>query len=64
VRNNLLKNWNWTRVIYLSVGIVILVHTIIDNQLIGILGGAYISLMGVFGFGCAKGNCVIGQNKN
>lgn len=55
----LTKNWNITRIIYLSIGIVLLIHTIIDNQFFGIILGIYITLMGLFGFGCAAGSCSI-----
>ncbi|GGD98112.1 hypothetical protein [Planktosalinus lacus] len=58
---NLTKNWNITRLIYLAIGVVLLIHTIMDNQFFGILLGSYITLMGLFGFGCAAGSCSIDE---
>lgn len=57
MRNNVFKGWNFTRVLYTLIGLVLLTHAIIDYTFFGILLGLYISAMGIFAFGCAAGNC-------
>lgn len=52
------------RFIFLIMGLILLIHTLMDQQYIGTLLGIYITVMGLFGFGCAAGNCSIEQTKN
>jgi hypothetical protein len=63
VINSLLKGWTTVRIIYLLIGLVLIIHTIMDRQIIGVFLGLYILFMGLFGFGCAGGNCEIKENK-
>jgi len=63
VINKLLKGWTNLRIIYLLIGLVLIIHTIMDRQIIGVFLGLYILFMGLFGFGCAGGNCEIKENK-
>lgn len=51
------------RILFLVTGLVLLIHTLMDRQYIGALLGIYITAMGLFGFGCAAGNCSIQQTK-
>jgi hypothetical protein len=57
MKKKLLSGWTVQRAVFLGVGLLLLVHTIMDNQPIGIVLGIYITAMGLFGFGCASGNC-------
>ena len=52
------------RFIFLIMGLILLIHTLMDQQYMGTLLGVYITAMGLFGFGCAAGNCSIKQTKN
>ncbi len=59
----LTKHWDLSRIIYFSIGITLLIHAIMDSQLLGIILGSYITLMGLFGFGCAKSKCNFDKTK-
>jgi len=59
MKNNIFNGWNFTRVLYTLIGLVLLIHAIIDYTIFGILLGLYISAMGIFAFGCSAGNCSI-----
>tara|TARA_R110002072_G_scaffold22432_1_gene78690 strand:- start:13175 stop:13369 length:195 start_codon:yes stop_codon:yes gene_type:complete len=64
MKKRLLNGWNMQRFIFLIMGLILLIHTLMDQQYIGALLGMYITVMGLFGFGCASGNCSIEQTKN
>lgn len=57
----LVKGWTVIRVIYLAIGLAVIFQAINYNQWLGIFLGAYLSFMGLFGFGCAGGNCFEGN---
>lgn len=57
IKNRLLKNWTWMRAVYLLIGILLIFQAAYAAQWLGVLLGSYISAMGLFGFGCAGGNC-------
>ncbi len=61
IKKRLLKGWTVGRVIYLVIGIAILFQASIYDQWLGILFGIYMFFMGLFGFGCAGGNCYNGS---
>lgn len=54
-----LKNWNVRRSIYMLVGIFIIVQSVLVSQWFGLIFGGYFTAMGLFGFGCASGNCSV-----
>ncbi len=54
-----LNNWNARRTIYIIVGIFITVQSAMLSQWFGLIFGAYFTAMGLFGFGCASGNCKV-----
>lgn len=64
MKKRLLTGWNMQRIAFLLMGVILLLHTIMDNQPIGVLLGIYITGMGLFGFGCAAGNCSVDKSKN
>tara|TARA_R110000850_G_scaffold277086_1_gene422333 strand:+ start:58501 stop:58695 length:195 start_codon:yes stop_codon:yes gene_type:complete len=64
MKRRLLSGWNMQRSVFLIIGMILLLHTIMDNQPIGILLGIYITGMGLFGFGCAAGNCSVDKSQN
>lgn len=54
-----LTGWNGQRFLFLGIGFVYLVSSIIDFSFIGVLFSLLIVFQGIFGFGCAGGNCSI-----
>jgi len=57
MKERILTGWNYMRVLYLILGIVVIVQSIMQREWLGILLGLYLTSMGVFAFGCASGNC-------
>lgn len=57
MRASLKYGWNTRRVIYTLIGAVIVIRFFLDKEWIGMLLGGYFFAMGLFGFGCAGGNC-------
>jgi len=64
MKNKIIKGWNFTRIVYTLIGLVLLIHAVIDYTIFGILLGVYITAMGVFAFDCAAGNCSIDTKEN
>jgi hypothetical protein len=63
MRVSLKYGWNARRVIYTIVGAVIMIRFYLNGEWIGMLLGTYFFAMGLFGFGCAGGNCSVPQNR-
>lgn len=61
MKERILTNWSFTRVLYLIMGIVIIIQTAMDQLWIGVAFGAYFAAMGLFSFGCASGSCYGGN---
>jgi len=61
MKERLLTNWTFSRVIYLAMGILIIVQAVMAGQFFGIFLGGYLSIMGLFAIGCASGNCFSGN---
>jgi hypothetical protein len=57
MKQRLLSNWSVKRAIYLLMGSYIVFQSISDQLWIGAAMGTYFAAMGLFGFGCASGNC-------
>ena len=57
MKNRLLRNWSWARAAYLLIGILVGIQAVSAGQWWGIGLGLYVTAMGLFGFGCAAGNC-------
>lgn len=51
----MLTGWTLTRAIYLVIGLVFIIDSIINLQWFGIMFGGYFASMGLFNFGCAAG---------
>lgn len=64
LKHRLFTNWNYVRVLYTALGLLILFSSIPDLEWIGVLFGAYVSSMGLFAFGCASGYCYPMKNIN
>lgn len=61
MKKKFLTNWTFRRVLYLLIGIVVIVESVMIKQWIGIALGGYFAAMGLFSFGCASGNCFGGN---
>jgi hypothetical protein len=57
MKQRMLSNWTFKRAIYLLMGSYIVFQSISDQLWIGAAMGTYFAAMGLFGFGCASGNC-------
>lgn len=51
-------NWSYIRAFYGIMGALILFSSFPSLEYLGILFGAYILSMSIFGFGCASGYCI------
>ena len=56
MKNRVLSGWSFQRVLYLILGGIVIVHSVIEKQWIGVLLGGYFAAMGLFAFGCAAGS--------
>ncbi len=63
MRERILTGWNFQRVFYLIAGGGLVVVSLMDKQWVGAALGTYFAAMGIFGFGCAAGNCGGGNCK-
>ena len=61
MKKRILTNWSFIRVLYLVMGTIIIVQSIMSNEWLGIILGGYLASMGLFAFGCASGNCFGGK---
>ena len=59
MKTRLFTGWTITRALYLFIGIIFIIQSIINSEWFGILIGAYFAAMGLFAFGCAAGNCFV-----
>jgi len=55
--NRILTGWTFPRVFYLLIGGVIFIQSLLTMEWLGIIFGGYFTAMGLFGFGCASGQC-------
>jgi hypothetical protein len=61
MKERILSNWTFTRALYLVIGFVVILQSVISQQWFGIAFGSYFASMGLFAFGCAAGNCYGGN---
>ncbi len=61
MKERLLTNWTYIRALYLILGLVVIIQSILSSQWFGVAFGGYFASMGLFGFGCASGNCFSGN---
>ena len=58
MKERILTGWTIARWLYLGIGVLIIVQSIISRQWFGVAIGIYFAAMGLFAFGCAAGNCI------
>lgn len=61
MKERILPNWTFTRVLYLIIGSAIIFQSVMSQQWVGVAFGSYFASMGLFAFGCAAGNCFGGS---
>lgn len=64
MKNRILTGWTFMRLLYVIIGTVVIVQSIMEKQWLGLLFGIYFASMGVFAYGCAAGNCNTSNQKN
>ena len=62
MKQRIVSGWNFRRAVYLAAGLFITVPAILEKQWMILLPGVYFAAMGLFGFGCAAGNCQYNGN--
>jgi hypothetical protein len=55
----LLLGWNFKRMLFIGMGILIVIQAFITKQWFGIVLGSYFIGMGAFALGCASGVCYL-----
>ena len=55
--NRILTGWTIPRAFYFLIGSLIFIQSVFQVEWLGIVFGGYFASMGLFGFGCASGNC-------
>jgi len=57
MKRRILRGWTFVRALYTLVGLFIIIQSFVEHEWIAILFGGYFASMGIFGLGCAAGNC-------
>lgn len=60
MKQRILTGWNFTRGLYLAMGLVMIIQSVIVFSWFGLIFGGYFASMGLFAFGCASGTCFSG----
>ncbi|MBU2018909.1 MAG: hypothetical protein KJ941_04615 [Bacteroidetes bacterium] len=61
MKERILTNWTLARALYLGMGIVVIIQSVMSQLWFGAVIGGYFASMGLFAFGCAAGNCFGGN---
>ncbi len=61
MKERVLTNWTFARALYLTMGIAVIIQSVMSHQWFGVAFGGYFAAMGLFAFGCAAGNCFNGN---
>lgn len=57
MKDRIFKGWTVMRALYTVAGIAVIIQSSAIHSWVGVIFGVYFTSMGVFGFGCAAGNC-------
>jgi len=57
MKERILTGWTFQRAIFLIMGTMVIIQSIMEKQWVGMVFGAYFASMGLFSFGCASGAC-------
>ena len=61
MKERIFTGWTFTRGLYIVMGSIIIIQSILNHQWLGVVFGGYFAAMGIFAFGCAAGNCFGGN---
>lgn len=61
MKERILTQWTLPRALFLIMGIMVIVQSVMSHQWFGVLFGGYFASMGLFAFGCASGGCFGGN---
>lgn len=61
MKARILSGWTFTRALYLIIGILIIIQSLMEKEWLGAAFGGYFAAMGLFAFGCASGSCFQGN---
>jgi len=61
MKERILTNWSIIRVVYLLLGSLIIIQSVVAREWLLVAFGGYFAAMGLFAFGCASGNCAGGK---
>lgn len=59
MKRRILTGWNFQRVLFVIIGSLMIIQSVIEMQWLGIIIGGYFTIMGLFAFGCAGNNCKV-----
>jgi hypothetical protein len=57
MKQRILTGWSFRRALFLILGLVMIVQSVMEQQWFGVALGGYFASMGLFSFGCAGGAC-------
>lgn len=57
MKQRILSGWNFQRLLFLIIGTAVIAQSIVQKEWLGLVFGGYFAVMGLFGLGCAAGNC-------
>lgn len=57
MKEKILTGWNFQRVLFLLVGLLVIGQAVNSKEWLGIIFGAYFLVMATFALGCAGGSC-------
>ena len=57
LKDRIFTGWTWIRAVYVFMGSAIIFQAFADKEWLLVIFGAYFASMGIFGYGCAGGNC-------
>lgn len=55
------QKWTFTRVLFAVLGFTLIIQSSMRFEWLGVFIGLYFAAMGIFAFGCARGNCYGGN---
>ncbi len=61
MKERLLTGWTFIRALYLVIGSVVIIESVMRSQWFDVALGGYFAAMGLFAFGCAAGSCFGGN---
>ena len=56
--------WNFQRIFFFAIGTLVVVQSLMSKHYLEASLGLYFAAMGLFGFGCAAGNCSAGPEQS